>query len=224
VPTEASLAAGLGLIFDMDGVIVDSNPVHREAWSAYNRRFGLETDESMHQRMFGRRNDQIIRDFFGPDLPEEEVIRRGAEKEQLYRDLMSPVLDQYLVNGVRDFLQMYRHLPAGLATNAEPANVEFVLQQAGLRSYFQAVVDGHQVQRPKPDPEIYLHAARLLGIAPVNCIVFEDSYSGVAAAAAAGARVVAIRTTHSEFKNVALTVDHFRSAELGQWLSVQKPL
>ena len=71
------------MILDMDGVIVDSNPIHRDAWSIYNRRFGIETDEAMQQRMYGKRNDEIVRDFLGPHLTSEEVRAHGAAKERL---------------------------------------------------------------------------------------------------------------------------------------------
>ena len=91
-----------------------------------------------------------------------------------------------------------------------------------LRNCFSAVVDGHQVSRPKPDPEMYLRVAALLGVEPRNCVVFEDSHSGIEAARAAGARVVGLRTTHKEFKNIELAVDDFRSAELEKWLEASK--
>lgn len=215
---------GIALIFDMDGVIIDSNPVHREAWRVFNLRHGLETDEAMHQRMYGKRNDEIVRDFYGETLSEDEVRRRGAEKEEIYRQMMSPVLSESLVPGVEEILQKYRSLPLGLGTNAEPANVRFLLDQSGLRPFFRVVVDGHQVRQPKPAPEIYLRVAELLGVPPRNCIVFEDSYSGVTAARAAGARVVGVKTTHLEFKNVDLTVDHFQDTQLQEWIDSQKPL
>ena len=86
------------------------------------------------------------------------------------------------------------------------------------------VVDGHQVSRPKPDPELYLRVAVLLGIHPRNCVIFEDSYTGVEAARASGARVVALRTTHKDFKNIDLTVDNFRDPDLEKWLEQQKPV
>jgi beta-phosphoglucomutase len=223
-----TIRAGLALIFDMDGVILNSNPLHREAWAAYNRRFGIETDEAMHQRMYGKRNDEIVRDFFGPELSPAEVARHGAAKESLYRDMMTLRLVSSLVPGVTHLLQN-RDAPMGLATNAEPANVDFVLDgvligNVPLRNCFKAVVDGHQVSRPKPDPEVYLRVAALLGVEPRNCVVFEDSHAGIEAARAAGARVVGLRTTHKEFKNIELAVDDFRSAELDKWLEAQKPL
>ena len=221
--------SGLALVFDMDGVILDSNPTHREAWRLYNRRFGIETDEAMQQRMYGRRNDEIVRDFFGSGLAPEEVVAHGAAKENLYREMMAVHLKESLVPGVTDLLQNRNGTSAGLATNAERANVDFLLDgvllgDIPLRNYFQAVVDGQQVSRAKPHPDIYLRVAELLGADPRNCIVFEDSRAGVEAARAAGARVVGLRTTHREFKNVELTVDNFRSPELEKWLEAQEPV
>jgi beta-phosphoglucomutase len=206
------------LLFDMDGVIVDSNPIHRQAWAIYNRRNGLETDEDMERRMYGKRNDQIVRDLFGADLSDEEVFQRGADKERLYRQMIAPLLSDALVPGIREFLQLHQDRPTGLATNAEPANVEFVLQRSGLAHLFRAVVDGHQVRNPKPDPEIYLRLAEMLEISPARCVVFEDSASGIAAARAAGMTVVGVRTTHTELPGVSLAIDDFRSADLESWL------
>jgi HAD superfamily hydrolase (TIGR01509 family) len=223
------IQAGLALVFDMDGVILDSNPTHREAWRLYNRRFGIETDDAMQQRMYGRRNDEIVRDFFGAGLAPEEVVEHGAAKESLYREMMAAHLMESLVPGVIFLLQNRNGTSAGLATNAERANVDFLLDgvligDIPLRNYFQAVVDGQQVSRAKPYPDIYLRVAELLGADPRNCIVFEDSHAGVQAARAAGARVVGLRTTHQEFKNVELTVDDFRSLELEKWLETQEPV
>src|SRR6185369_6924091 len=164
-----------------------------------------------------------------PGLDADTVAAHGAAKESLYRELMSSRIEAALVPGVTDFLQRAAGLPAGLATNAEPANVEFVLDRVligsiPLRNCFRAVVDGHQVSRPKPDPEVYLRVASLLGVDPRNCVVFEDSHTGVEAAVAAGARVVGLRTTHKEFKNIGLSVDDFRNPELEKWLQAQKPV
>lgn len=217
----ATLADGLALIFDMDGVLLDSNQAHREAWTAYNRSFGLKTTEDMIERMYGRRNDAILRDFFGPGLSDEEVRRRGAEKERLYREAIGPRLEQMLIPGLRPFLRHYRCAPLAVATNAEPENVSFLLDKAGLRGFFRVVVDGSQVRRPKPDPEIYLRAAELLGVAPGNAIVFEDSPSGVEAARAAGMRVIGLRTTYANLPGTTVSVDNFLHGELYSWLATQ---
>ena len=96
--------------------------------------------------MLGRHNDELVRAFFPPDgLTAEVIDRHGAHKESVYRELMSPVLQEKLVPGVRDFIVRHRDEALGIATNAEPANVDFVLESAGLRSYFQAIVNGGQV-------------------------------------------------------------------------------
>ena len=205
-------------LFDMDGVIVDSNPMHRIAWEAYSRRHGVETTEAMQQRMYGKRNDEIVRDFIGEHLTDEEVFAHGAAKEALYREMMAPRLSESLIPGVREFLDRHCNLPKAVATNAEPANVEFVLQRAGLARYFNAVVDGQQVSNPKPHPDIYLKAADLLGVAPEFCLVFEDSHTGVQAGLAAGMRVVGISSTHDDLAGVALLVPDFRDPALEQWL------
>ena len=194
----------IALIFDMDGVIVNSNPIHRQAWELYNRRFGVETTDDMHRRMYGKRNDQIVRDYLGNHLSDADVFEHGAAKERLYRELAAPHLASSLVPGVREFLERHRDLPKAVASNAEAENVKFVLESAELGSFFRVVVDGHQVSRPKPAPDVFLKAAELLGAAPRDCIVLEDSYSGVEAARAAGMRVVGLRTTHEELPGTAI--------------------
>lgn len=213
----------IALIFDMDGVIVDSNPMHRESWVAFNRRYGLETTDEMHQRMYGKRNDQIVRDFYGDGITVEEVDARGRAKERLYREMIAGRTEEMLVPGLRAFLERHRDLPMGVGSNAEPENVAYVLDEAGLRPYFRAVVDGHQVRNPKPHPEVYLRVAELLETEPANCIVFEDSHSGAAAAVEAGMRVIGLCTTYVNLPGAVLTVDNFLSGDLESWLQAQMP-
>ncbi len=105
-----------------------------------------------------------------------------------------------------------------MATNAEPPNVDFVLDETGLRPFFRVIVNGHQVSNPKPHPEIYLRVADELGITPAECVVFEDSYTGVSAGLAAGMRVVGIATTHNDLAGVSLAVADFNDPALEAWL------
>ena len=203
----------------MDGVIIDSNRVHREAWIAFNARYGVATTEEMLGRMYGKRNDEIVRDFFGKHLSDEEVLRRGAAKEALYREMMQPSLAESLVPGVREFLEAHREYPAAVATNGEAANADLILGGMDMRSHFRVVLDGHQVTHAKPHPEIYLRAAELLGVAPAECVVFEDSYAGVAAGLAAGMPVIGIRTTHPELPGTVFTVADFRDPAIDEWLA-----
>jgi HAD superfamily hydrolase (TIGR01509 family) len=133
---------------------------------------------------------------------------------------MAPVLERHLVPGVQAFVRAAHSagIPCALATNAEPKNVEFVLGGAGLLSCFQALVDGHQVSRPKPDPEVFLTAARRLGADPRHCVVFEDSPGGMQAARAAGARVVGLLTTLGEAPLADLSIPNFLDPGLLPWL------
>jgi beta-phosphoglucomutase len=208
----------LGLIFDMDGVLIDSTPKHTEAWHLYLKRHGLEIPE-LEARMLGKRNDAIVRDFFSDNqMPEEDVLAHGARKEQLYRDIIKNDVGHYMVPGVISFLERHKELPIGLATNGEPANVDLVLGSTNIQKYFKAVVSGHEVTLPKPHPDIYLKVADMLGIPPQSCVVFEDSLTGIEAARAAGMRVVGLTTTFATLPGVDLSVPNFLDSGLEPWL------
>lgn len=215
------LPAGLALIFDMDGVVVDSMPIHRAAWSQYLDSLGIP-GEDLLARMHGRRNDEIVLDFLGPSADQKAIEEHGAAKERLYRQLMRDRLENQLVPGVRSFLQQASAAPIGLASNAERANIDFVLDGSGLRPFFSAIVDGSQVERPKPAPDVYLRAAHELGVAPRNCIVFEDSPVGVRAAHDSGMRVVGLLTHERSLDHVDLAVDDFLDPRLCDWLPQQQ--
>lgn len=210
------------MIFDLDGVIVDSNPVHEAAWCEYGQRLRRVADGPLRENMYGKRNDEIIRYLLGGQLSEAETFAHGAAKEALYREMMKPQLKQRLVPGIEWFLERHKGVPIGLASNAERPNIDFVLDNAGLREYFRVVVDGNQVGHPKPDPEIYRRTAALLNVSAQECVVFEDSFSGVAAARAAGALVVGVTTTHDALPGVDLLIQDFQSVELEPWLSRQR--
>jgi beta-phosphoglucomutase len=216
------IAKGLALIFDLDGVIVDSMPMHTVAWRAYLESLGISNNDIENQ-MHGRRNDEIVNALIGADLPPDEVFRHGAEKERLFREMLLPQLEQHIVPGVREFLAATNGTPRAVASNAEPANIDLVLDGAGLRPYFSVVVDGHQVSRPKPWPDMYLRAAELLKTPPRNCVILEDSATGIAAARAAGARVAGIGTHTMDLVGVDVLVRDFRDPVLSQWLEWQQP-
>jgi beta-phosphoglucomutase len=205
-------------LFDLDGVIVDSNPVHVRAWEQYLAGHGVVFDGERRMTMYGMHNQALVRELFGPELTQAEIVEHGAAKEALYRELMGGDLEAHLVPGLRQFLERYREAPKAVASNAERHNVDFVVREAGLSVFFQATLDGNQVERPKPFPDVYLMAAAKLGYEPANCIVFEDSHSGVAAGIAAGMTVVGIQTTYENFDGVALAVKDFADPRLEEWL------
>lgn len=220
-PAEVRVAAGLALIFDLDGVIVDSMPVHELAWRRYLESLGFDGSD-ISSRMHGRRNDEIVRDFLGETMDQHAVLAHGAAKERVFRDLLRERLRESLVAGIAEWLDRVEGAPIALATNAERANIDFTLDGTGLRRYFDVIVDGSEVSRPKPAPDVYLRAAELLGISPRDCIVFEDSPVGVAAAVAAGMRVVGVRTHPSPLDGILFSVANFLDPQLNAWLSAQR--
>lgn len=169
--------------------------------------------------MLGKRNDEIVREFFPNPLTPREIFDHGAGKEALYRQIMTPVLSEHVVPGLLNFLNEHRHIKIGLATNAEPANVDFILAGTSISDYFQVRVNGHEVERPKPHPDIYLLAAERLGVSPRQSIVFEDSLTGVEAARSAGMSVVGLTTTLPELPGADLVIRDFNDPGLRPWLS-----
>ena len=208
----------LAVIFDMDGVLIDSNPTHAAAWIEYLGGLALPY-EGIDTWMAGKRNDQIMRILLGDAVPDDEIFAHGAAKEALYRSMMSPKLGEHLMPGLVAFLDALAPLPVGLGSNAEPANVEFLLDKARLRGRFGAVVDGHQVKHPKPAPDIYLRVAELLGVDARECVIFEDSPSGIRAALAAGATVVGVDRGGRQLEGTALTIRDFTDPALAPWMA-----
>jgi len=205
----------------MDGVLIDSMPMHVLAWERYLQRLGISV-EDLERRMHGKRNSELVRDMIDADLPEDVVFRHGADKEQLFRDmLLEKELSHAQIPGLLEFLERHRGEPMAIGSNAEPENIEFVLERFGLRPYFPVAVNGMQVARPKPFPDIYLEAAKRLGVKPRNCIVFEDSPTGVEAGRAAGMRVVGVETTPTDFQGIELRIKDFLDPVLEPWLSAQ---
>lgn len=206
------------MIFDLDGVLIHSMPMHVEAWTRYLDGLGLHYKD-IEERMHGKRNSELVRDLIDSALPDDVVFEHGAAKERLFRELLlARDLEQFRIPGLQAFLDRHPDVPKAIGTNAEPANLQFVLDRFGLSHYFQATVNGSQVSRPKPFPDIYLKAAELLEVRPEHCIVFEDSPTGAAAGLAAGMRVVGIETTPTAFQGVSLQVPDFDDPRLEAWL------
>ncbi len=192
-------------------------PLHTECWRIYLERQGV-TPLRPVESLYGHRNDEIVREVFGGPLTGSEIAAHGEAKEHLYREMLGPRLSELLIPGVVAFLERHAGVAKGLASNAEPANIKFVLDRAGLRPHFRVVVDGHQVAHAKPAPDIYLRAAELLGARPEDCIIFEDSPTGLAAARGSGARVVAVNTAGASLPGADCEVRDFLDPGLDAWL------
>ena len=197
-------------IFDMDGVLIDSNPAHTIALQQFCREHGFElTDQQLREKIYGRTNRDWLLNLFG-DLPDETVRRYAEEKEALFRRLYTDIKP---LDGLLGFLGKMDALgvPRAIATSAPRANVDFTLEHTGIGPYFQTILDDSFVKKGKPDPEIYLKSAAALGLDPGNCVVFEDSLSGVKAGKAAGCKVVGLTTTHTndELSETDYNIDNF---------------
>lgn len=211
----------IAMIFDLDGVLIHSMPLHVLAWERYLEGLGIQTQD-VEQRMHGKRNAELVRDLIGRDLSDETVFDHGAAKERLFRSMVVEAgVDRYRVPGVLEFLERHADVPKAVGSNAEPANIDFVLDRFGLRRFFQVTVNGLQVKRPKPFPDIYLEAAAQLKRKPSDCVVFEDSPVGIDAARAAGMRVVGVETTPTDFQGVDLRIQDFLDPALEPWITAQ---
>ena len=186
------------LIFDMDGTMVDSMPFHAKSWSEFTRRHRIAVPvDDLMRRTTGRTGVECMRELFGRDLPEGEALVLVDEKEAIYRELFGPVFAE--VRGFRAFAQhaLERGLKVAVGTAGDRHNIEFTLTRLQMRQPPDAVVGGDQGLPGKPEPAIFLEAARRIGAPSARCIVFEDAPLGIEAARRAGMRAVAICTTHS---------------------------
>ncbi len=187
------------VVFDMDGVIVDTNPHHKIAWREYYQRYGKTlSDADFIEHVSGKHNNAILCHLFeGQTLNKDEATRLAHEKEALFRELYRSVITP--VAGLLPFLQALKaaNIRTAVATSAPVENLDFVMDALGIRPYFDALLNESMVSHPKPDPEIYQKAMMMLGVDPVDTVIFEDSMTGIQAAKASGATVVGMATTES---------------------------
>jgi HAD superfamily hydrolase (TIGR01509 family) len=174
------------IVFDMDGLMVDTEPLSRQAWDMALRPYGHTLDETTYQRMIGLRSDesvQIVLQTFALPLTAAALYEQKAAHNRRLRAAGVPVMA-----GLWPLLDAIRagQLPWAVATSSSRAEAEEVLAQLGLQTECHALAAGNEVPRGKPAPDIYLLAAERLGVAPEHCLALEDSLPGSQAAVAAG--------------------------------------
>lgn len=187
------------IIFDMDGVLVDNNDFHYRSFEAFCQKYNLTiTPEIYNVHITGRTNEMILRYFFGNDITQEKIDELAFEKEAIYRDIFRPSIKP--APGLTQLLEKIysKGITCAVASNGPFENIDFVLDETGIRKYFKTVVNATMVKEGKPAPDIYLKAAELLGKSTKDCVVFEDSPTGIKAALAAGIKVIGMSTTHEE--------------------------
>lgn len=188
----------IGLLFDWDGVVIDSHQQHEESWELLAAELNTNVPAGFFEQTFGMRNQQIIPLWF-PEMAGNitEIQRLGDRKEKLYRQILRRDGIQALP-GVKAFLQAAKEtgIPRSVGSSTPRKNIDTVIEMAGLEGLFDAIVCAEDVQRGKPDPEVFLLGAQRLNRKPECCIVFEDAFVGIAAGLAGGMKVVGIATTH----------------------------
>jgi len=204
------------VIFDMDGVIVDSNQYHTEAWNQFFRSHGINaSDEDFRLHVYGWINPDILKYFFAK-ISAEQIKEYIDQKESLFRKLIRK--DITATKGLPGFLEMLRkdNITCAVATSAPPENAELILSGLNIKDCFKVIIDDTQVIKGKPDPEIYLKAAEMIGYPPERCIVIEDSVSGIKSGLNAGMKVVAIATTHKreELPLADMIIDDFSELDI----------
>ena len=181
-------------IFDVDGTMVDNRRFHEAAWLELGRRRGMPiTSEFYRERIHSRSNAETAGLLLGPDSDRDAAAALSAEKEALYRELYLPEIRE--ITGLAGLLAELAEagVPCAAVSNSPPANVQMVIDALGIRDRFACILDCTQADRGKPAPDLFLQAAKQIGIPIRHCLVLEDSVSGFAAAEAAGAPYVVVK-------------------------------
>jgi HAD superfamily hydrolase (TIGR01509 family) len=186
-----------GVVFDIDGTLLDNMPFHIEAFEAFTAAHGLPPlTLELRQWMDGRRNSDIFPRLFGRALTEAEIATLSLEKESAYRRLSAGRLQP--LGGLMRLLDALdaATIPVALATSAPRENVEHTLRELGLTERLAVIARSDEVPHGKPEPDVFLEAARKLGVAATECVAFEDAPMGLVAAGRAGMTCVAVTTSY----------------------------
>ena len=181
-----------GLVFDMDGTLADTMPTHFVAWTRILAKHGIEFPEDRFYSLGGVPAPDIVKMMAAEQRIEIDVVAVAEEKEALFVDLLSEVRPVEMVKAIAE--QHREHMPMAIATGAPMWMADKILAALDIRDWFSAVVTADCVKNPKPAPDVYLKAARLIGVNPKRCHAFEDTVLGMEAASNAGMVVVDVNT------------------------------
>ncbi|GAB4275448.1 MAG: beta-phosphoglucomutase family hydrolase [Opitutales bacterium] len=186
-----------GVIFDWDGVVIDSSSLHAKSWDLLAEEENRMLPEGHFKQGFGRKNAVIIPEILGWTQDPAEIARISARKEALYRELIDKEGLEALP-GVRDLLNALREagLPCCIGSSTDRANIDLALKVLGFEGYFDGIISAGDVTQGKPHPDVFLKAAACIRKEPQSCLVFEDAHVGIEAAQAAKMKVIAVATTH----------------------------
>ena len=214
-------------LFDLNGTMIDDMKYHLEVWfEVITKDLGANlTREEVRSQMYGKNEEVLMRIFGETRFKQFNFEAISQAKEERYQEIYKPHLK--LLPGLTDFLQSTKEkkIKMAIGSAAPPFNVDFVLDNLKIRDYFQAVISGVDVVESKPHPEVFLKAAKSLGVKPSSCIVFEDAPKGVEAAANAGIECVVVTTMHdanefTAYNNVRLFIKDFLDPSLSTHLFI----
>lgn len=201
-----------GIIFDLDGVIVFTDRYHYLAWKRIADRLGIPFDETVNNRLRGVSRMEsleiILENYRGTPLSDGEKAALAEEKNGFYRELLQEMNPGSVAPEVRCTLETLRQRGYRLAIGSSSRNTKTILERTGLTQAFDAVSDGTNITRSKPDPEVFLKAAGFLGLEAGSCAVIEDAFSGIEAACAAGMVSVGIGDA-SASPRATYSIGHF---------------
>ncbi|MBW2208238.1 MAG: HAD family phosphatase [Deltaproteobacteria bacterium] len=183
-----------GVIFDMDGVLIDSYRAHFLSWQRMLRNRGLDITEKQFGTTFGRTNHDIFSSLYST-IPTEDYPALAEEKESAFRDVISADFPE--MDGASELITKLHEAGAILAigSSGPPENLEVLLEKLPGGRYFKAVTNGSEITRGKPDPEVFVKTALKIGLPPAKCVVVEDAVAGVRAGKGAGCAVIALTGT-----------------------------
>jgi len=186
-----------GVIFDWDGVVIDSSAEHERAWEILSEEISQPLPEGHFKRGFGKKNEVIIPEILGWAKNPEEIQKLAERKETIYRELVRQRGVQILP-GARELVSALRleRIPRAIGSSTPRGNLDAIFAATGLGELFDAVVCGDDVVHGKPAPDVFLLAAQKLALAPADCLVIEDAHAGIEAARRAGIPVLAVATTN----------------------------
>lgn len=194
------------VIFDLDGVIVSTDGQHFEAWRAIAQQEGIAFDRRDNDKLRGVSRMESLEILLGDKkdcYTDTQKAALAEQKNTCYKELIQKLGKRNILPGVKQLLCSLREAGVKLAIGSASKNTETILQKIGLKDAFEVVVTGNDIQRSKPDPEVYLLAATRLGLSPENCLVVEDAHAGVDAAATAGMRTLGVGSAASYGKATA---------------------
>jgi beta-phosphoglucomutase len=182
-------------LFDLDGVIVDTAKFHYLAWRELANGLGFDITEEQNERLKGVSRmeslDRILA-MGGATLSDDEKVRLATIKNVRYVEMIKQMEASEILRGAKEYLLQLRARGVKIALGSASKNAELILNNLGISELFDAVIDGNKVSKSKPDPEVFLLGAQSLGVAPSDCVVYEDAEAGVEAAKAGGMRAVGI--------------------------------